>query len=139
MKTIEQEHQEQAEAEDMDSPTRKIESDTRKTGKCLCNLQDHLVEEEAQAILNQMPMDMGSIKDKLEEELHAYGNIIRYDLRANEDLQDVTQLSKRSTALKVELKNQANEHKAEINSFIGPSHGHQLLPMQAQHDERMHL
>ena len=77
---------------------------SKETEQRLNNLQDHLVEE-AQAILNQMPMDMGSIKDELEEELRTYGDWIKYDLRADEDLQDVTQLRMLGAALKVELTN----------------------------------
>ena len=82
---------------------------------------------------------MGSIKDELEEELWTYRDRIKYGLRVNEDLQDVTQLRKLGTVLKAELRNQANEHKEEIDSFIGPSHGHQSLPTKAQHNKGMRL
>ena len=75
-----------------------------------------------------MLMNMGSMEDELEKELRTYGDRIRYDLRADEDLQDVNQLCKLGAALKVKLKKQANTHRAEINSIIDPSHGHQSLP-----------
>ena len=51
----------------------------------------------------------------------------------------MTQLRKLGTVLKAELRNQANEHKEEIDSFIGPSHGHQSLPTKAQHNKGMRL
>ena len=54
LKSLGQEYQEQAEAA-RNSRASRSESDTNETEKCLNTLQDHLVEE-AQAILNQMPM-----------------------------------------------------------------------------------
>jgi hypothetical protein len=74
--------------------------------------------EEAQVILNQMPLDMGSLKKELEMELCTYGDKVRQDLQEGQNENHLRALGQ---TLMTELRQQTKTYKAEFNSLIGPS------------------
>jgi hypothetical protein len=107
--------------------------DANDTEHRLNALQDEL-EDEAQLILNQMPLDMVIIKQELEDELRTYGNLVRQYLPTEHRLCTL------GSSLMADLRRQTEAYKAEINSFIGPSRNyHNMIPSEARHAERTRL
>jgi hypothetical protein len=70
---------------DIDKRTMQLCLDANDTEHRLNILQDELADE-AQLILNQLPLDMAIIKQELEDELRTYGNLVRQDLPTEHQL-----------------------------------------------------
>jgi FKBP-type peptidyl-prolyl cis-trans isomerase (trigger factor) len=82
---------------------------------------------QAQSLLDQLPMDMGTAKDKIETELREHGDAARQGI---EEIQ---------AGHKQEIKEQVTAHKILLHSLIGPSREHNTLPNPAQHASRTTL
>lgn len=113
-KQINQEHQEKTEVY-LNKREIQINAEAKEAARQLNTIQDALVLEEAQCILNQMPLDMGILKDELQDELRTYGDGACGDLEyAHEEhhLQTIGQ------SLMTELQHQAAAHKTKLNNII---------------------
>jgi hypothetical protein len=91
---------------------------------------------QAQSLLDQLPMDMGEVKQELEMELREYGDKVRQGIKAAQNEQHLQQLG---DSLMAELQVQATGHKSDMNSMMGPNREYNTLPTHAQHTERMRL
>jgi hypothetical protein len=117
---------------DIDKRTMQLRLDANDTEHRLNILQDKLADE-AQLILNQLPLDMAIIKQELEYELRTYGDLVRQDLPTEHRLHTL------GSSLMTDLRRQTEAYKAEINSFTGPSRDYNMIPSEAQHAERTRL
>ena len=101
----------------------------------LTTIQEAMIQE-AQSILDQMPMDMGNIKEEMETEMRLYGDNVQLDLeQANEE----AHLSTVASALMAEMQHQAAQHKTDLNSLISLNKKDQTLQTMAQHSARILL
>jgi hypothetical protein len=92
--------------------------------------------QQAQSIVDQLPIDMGEVKQELEMELREYGDKVR---KGMEEAQTEKHLQQLGDSLMAELQTQAAEHKSDMNSMIGPSREYNTLPTHTQYTERMRL
>jgi hypothetical protein len=82
---------------------------------------------QAQSLLDQLPMDMGTAKDEIETELREYGDAARQGI---EEIQ---------AGHKQEIDKKVTAHKTSLHSLIGPSREYNTLPTPAQHAARTTL
>jgi hypothetical protein len=93
---------------------------------------------QAQSLLDQLPMDMGEVKQELEMELREYGDKVRQGMETAENEKHLQQLGE---SLMAELQRQAAGHKTDLHSMTSrASRGEQsTLPTSLEYTERIRL
>jgi hypothetical protein len=133
--TATQQHMLQTTASTYAAQQQKHKQDAQEIEQSLTKIQDEMIAE-AQAILDQMPVDMGGIKKELEAELRTFGDQVQQDL---EYAQQMTHLRTVASAFMSEMQTQVAEYKTEMNSLIGSSREHNALPTMAQYTAKTQL
>ena len=96
---------------------------------------------QAQSLLDQLPMDMGEVKEELESQLRAYGDQVREGIETAHNEKHLQQMGE---SLMKELQQQAAGHKMDMHNMAtnrgaGAGKEYSTLPTHAQYMERKRL
>ena len=95
---------------------------------------------QAQSLLDQLPMDMGEIKEELESQLRAYGNRMREGIESAHNEKHLQQMGE---SLMRELQQQAAGHKTDMHNMAtnrgAGAADYSTIPTHAQYTERRRL
>jgi hypothetical protein len=99
---------------------------------------------QAQSLLDQLPMDMGDVQQDIEKELREHGDNVRQGIKQQgiESAHNEKHLQQMGQALMAEMQQQAAGHKSDMHIMSKSNRGtseHTALPTQAQCTERMRL